>query len=328
MKKIATIFLCFVAALCFAQTPMPQVFKTPLKYDKAAYAPNTPGATKFLMLDNQHNFVSRLYTDILNDINRVTEVSAEGDNGVIVSVETETTTPFITIGLGNITPTSVAATGTVTGSNLSGTNTGDNAINTTSNIYADNKIVQTIINGQTSTAPSQDAVHDALAALEAKLDFYPKILITDVTSSSQITGTTTETIVKTYTIPANTFSDGNITFLAQFEKLIGYGGEFRVYITNTNSIVGATSIALLTNAANGIGYQPLGRTVRLNSGYIMKHNMAATTPMESGASYQVDNTQSINYASTVYVILTVKNADGSGWARCNAFELMFKKATP
>lgn len=55
----------------------------------------------------------------------VTTFSVTTANGVSGSVATATTTPAVTITLGAITPTSVAASGTVTGSNLSGTNTGD-----------------------------------------------------------------------------------------------------------------------------------------------------------------------------------------------------------
>lgn len=55
----------------------------------------------------------------------VTSVSVVTANGVSGSVATATSTPAITLTLGAITPTSVAASGTVTGSNLSGTNTGD-----------------------------------------------------------------------------------------------------------------------------------------------------------------------------------------------------------
>jgi hypothetical protein len=55
----------------------------------------------------------------------VTTVSVVTANGVSGSVANATTTPAITLTLGDITPTSVAATGTVTGSNLSNTNTGD-----------------------------------------------------------------------------------------------------------------------------------------------------------------------------------------------------------
>lgn len=57
----------------------------------------------------------------------VTSVSVVSANGVSGSVANASTTPAITLSIGAIAPTSVAASGTVTGSNLSGTNTGDQA---------------------------------------------------------------------------------------------------------------------------------------------------------------------------------------------------------
>ena len=54
----------------------------------------------------------------------VNSVSVSTANGVSGTVANPTTSPAITIALGAITPTSVAASGTVTGSNLSGTHTG------------------------------------------------------------------------------------------------------------------------------------------------------------------------------------------------------------
>lgn len=58
----------------------------------------------------------------------VTSVSVTTANGVSGTVSNPTTTPAISLVLGAITPTSVAASGNVTGTNLSGTNTGDQAI--------------------------------------------------------------------------------------------------------------------------------------------------------------------------------------------------------
>lgn len=55
----------------------------------------------------------------------VTNFSASGTEGVTTNVTDPTTTPALAIGLGAITPSSVAASGAVSGSNLSGTNTGD-----------------------------------------------------------------------------------------------------------------------------------------------------------------------------------------------------------
>lgn len=55
----------------------------------------------------------------------VTSVAATGANGIGITGSPITTSGTLAFSLGAITPTSVAATGTVTGSNLSGTNTGD-----------------------------------------------------------------------------------------------------------------------------------------------------------------------------------------------------------
>lgn len=55
----------------------------------------------------------------------VTSVSVVTANGVSASVANPTTTPALTFTLGAITPTTIVASSTITGSNLSGTNTGD-----------------------------------------------------------------------------------------------------------------------------------------------------------------------------------------------------------
>lgn len=64
----------------------------------------------------------------------VTSIAASGNNGITVSGSPITTSGTITLGLGAITPTSVNATGTVAGSNLSGTNTGDQTITLTGDV--------------------------------------------------------------------------------------------------------------------------------------------------------------------------------------------------
>lgn len=72
----------------------------------------------------------------------VTNVDVANANGVSGSVANATTSPVITLSLGAITPSSVASSGTVTGTNLSGThsgtssgtNTGDQTITLTGGV--------------------------------------------------------------------------------------------------------------------------------------------------------------------------------------------------
>lgn len=84
----------------------------------------------------------------------VTNVSVVSANGVSGTVANSTTTPAITLALGAITPTSVAATGTVGGSNLSGTNTGDQTITLTSDVTGSGtgSFATTIANGVVTNA--------------------------------------------------------------------------------------------------------------------------------------------------------------------------------
>jgi hypothetical protein len=84
----------------------------------------------------------------------VTTVSVATANGVSGSVSNPTTTPAISLSLGAITPSSIAASGTITGSNLSGTNTGDQGTLVTS--------VGTP--GLDTNVPSEKAVRTALGS--------------------------------------------------------------------------------------------------------------------------------------------------------------------
>jgi len=69
----------------------------------------------------------------------VTSASVVTANGISGTVANATTTPAITLSLAAITPTSVKATGEVLGSNLTGSNTGDQTITLTGDITGSGK---------------------------------------------------------------------------------------------------------------------------------------------------------------------------------------------
>ena len=75
----------------------------------------------------------------------VTSVSVTTQNGVSAIVTDPTVAAALAFTLGAITPSSVAASGTVTGSNLSGTNTGDQTKTCT------NQFMRTLVAGASST---------------------------------------------------------------------------------------------------------------------------------------------------------------------------------
>lgn len=99
----------------------------------------------------------------------VTTVSVVTANGVSGSVATATTTPAITVTLGAITPSSVAASGNVTGANLSGTNTGD----------------QTTVTGNAGTATALQTARNING-----VSFNGTANITVTADASTLTGTT------------------------------------------------------------------------------------------------------------------------------------------
>ena len=97
--------------------------------------------------------------------------------------------------------------------------------------YADAKVADTINNGTTTIAPSQNAVFDAL-------DFTRR-LITKGTGS--VTGTVSETIITTLTIPANTLDSSCFIWTTMDFFKTNFGTvTTRLYINNANTLTGAT----------------------------------------------------------------------------------------
>ena len=94
----------------------------------------------------------------------VTSFGFTNANGVSGTVTNSTTTPNLTVSLGAITPTSVAASGTVTGSNLSGSNTGDQTITLTGDVTGSGtgSFAATIANNAVTFAKVQQIATDKI----------------------------------------------------------------------------------------------------------------------------------------------------------------------
>ncbi len=106
------------------------------------------------------------------------------------------------VGLSNVPNTDTTTTANITDStnkrfvtdanlttigNTTGTNSGDNATNTTSNAYADAKVEDAIVNGVTTKAPSQNAVFDALALKVDKTNWIDISLTSTIVGFSSFT---------------------------------------------------------------------------------------------------------------------------------------------
>jgi hypothetical protein len=172
--------------------------------------------------------------------------------------------------------------------------------------YADSKVADSITNGVTTIAPSQNAVFDALALKQNALGYTPYRF----TKTTEIvhTGTTAETILQTILIPANTFTNGDfIMFSALVSKLANIGNTaHNIKINTTNTLVGASTLAIVGfNTVNF--FMKFKREFVVNGGNIYGFTtaLASTTNDQNVQSTpQVVNTATYNLSNDLYFFVT------------------------
>ena len=179
----------------------------------------------------------------------VSSVSVTTANGVSGSVANATTTPAITLTLGAITPTTIVASGAISGSNLSGTNTGDQTT-ITGNAGTATALAA---NGANCSAGQFPLGVDASGAAETCTALPTTIAGTanQITASAS-TGAITLSIPTSPTLPGTTTGtfSGNLTGNVT-GNVSGSSGS-----TTGNA---ATATALAANGANcSAGQFPLG----------------------------------------------------------------------
>lgn len=192
----------------------------------------------------------------------VSSVSIVTTQGVTGSVSNPTTTPVVNVGLGNITPTSVAASGTVTGSNISGTtsgtNTGDQVINLTGDVtgtgttsFATTLVNTTVTPGSyTRASITVDAKGRITAAASGSLQ---TITLTGAVTGSG-TGTFATTIASTGVTPGTGYNNFDVNASGQViaASTLGYiTGNQTITLSGDATGSGTTSLPL-TLATTGV----------------------------------------------------------------------------
>jgi hypothetical protein len=160
-------------------------------------------------------------------------------------------------------------------------------------------VSNTITDGVTDKAPSQNAVFDALQ--------FTRKLITNGTGS--VTGTTSETILTSLTIPANTLdSKCFIWSTMDYFKTNSGSCTLRLYVNSANSLSGATLLGFIVLGSN--------RNVSFNRKlYLSGTSLDLLT---SSASSQVSNefiellfaastVLTVNPANDIFLIYTTQN---------------------
>jgi hypothetical protein len=185
---------------------------------------------------------------------------------------------------------------------------------TSTDLWKNKTIIEdSITNAVTDKAPSQNAVFDALALKQDSLGYTPvKTVVKDTAVSSTVTGTTTETILKSYTIAGGTFASNDVINLvsARFTKTgtAGNVSTFKMYINTTNSLSGATQIGQLS----GTGlYYKFSRTFALRGGSLLGFAFTANGTQagsDMGNTSVTQSTTTLNPANTFYIIFSGTNA--------------------
>lgn len=160
----------------------------------------------------------------------VTSVSVATVNGISGSVANPSTTPIITLTLGNITPSSVNASGTITGSNLSGINTGDDKTAITGLLQG---------NGTSISAALPGSDYEVPLTFSTGLTRSVNIITVNTTQNiSTLSNLTSNGFVKTsgsngtLSVDTNTYLTGNQT------------------ITLTGDVTGSGATSITTTIAN------------------------------------------------------------------------------
>lgn len=150
------------------------------------------------------------------------------------------------------------------------------------------------------------SIQTQLNAKQAALGYTPYRFIQ--TSSTATTGTTAETIVATATIAGGTFNSSDIMKMIFTTNKTGLLGVYsiRVKINTSNTLTGATQIAIFTAAGATTQTTSIQRNFSLNGGNIYGINFTGgilTDILNVGGSY---SSTALNPANTLYIFFTVQ----------------------
>jgi len=230
----------------------------------------------------------------------VTSVSVSTANGVSGTVATSTTTPAISLTLGAITPTSVAASGSVTGSNLSGTNTGDQTITLTGDVTGSGtgSFVTAIGSGVIVNAD----VNASAAIAYSKLNLATSIVNADISASAAIVDTKLATISTASKVSnsATTAASANTASAIVARDASGNFSAGTISAALTGNVTGNVSGSSGSTTGNAATATALatGRTIAITG------DLAYTSP-------SFDGTANVTAAGTLATVATAGTTGGS-----------------
>lgn len=168
-------------------------------------------------------------------------------------------------------------------------------------------IEDSITDGVTNIAPSQNAVFDALALKQNSLAYTPYRFVQ--TSQTAHTGTVAETIIGTATINGNTFNSSDfMKVLFKATKPNTSAATMRLRINTTNTLVGATQIAVFNFTIVANTYVLMSRTFDLQGGNLYGYNFSSSLVSDVFNTNTVGTSTAYNTANTLFLFFTVQSS--------------------
>jgi nitrogen fixation protein len=169
-------------------------------------------------------------------------------------------------------------------------------------------IEDSITDGVTTIAPSQNAVFDALALKQNALVYRPYRFLQ--TSQTAHTGTIAETIIASATISANTFNSNDVMklFYKVTKPVTTSGLTCLVKINTTNTLSGATLISAFTMSTTQ-RYALIERTFDLQGGNLFGQSFSSGSASDVVIGTTVGGSTAYNTANTLFVFFTIQLAN-------------------
>lgn len=189
--------------------------------------------------------------------------------------------------------------------NVDNTSDANKPVSTAQQTAIDAKVADSITDGVTTIAPSQNAVFDALALKQNALAYTPYRFVQ--TSQTAHIGTVAETIIATATINGGTFNSSDvIKLLFRVTKPSTGAVTMRIKINTTNTLVGATQIGLFNMTTTTNTYAFMTRTFDLQGGNLYGYNFNSSLVSDVTAVNTASNSTAYNTANTLFLFFTLQ----------------------
>lgn len=143
---------------------------------------------------------------------------------------------------------------------------------------------------------------------------------------TQVTGTTSETLLKAFLIPANTFSS-NSGFRVQFRVYkpngSGFAGSYRIYVNTSASLGGTLLNGPITQNASGSAlalsiFRSFLIVNQTNSTIIMGNSLTNDPDTQSGSYTNIN----MSWATNQYLIISAANNTLAGISQCLSVQVI------